>query len=170
MDPFSRDRPRGDEHVELLRQLEFFRSVDHSALHTLVGASRPVSLRRGRALFAEGEPARSGFALVEGRLRLDSAAAGAATRVSAPAFIGESALIIETTRRATAIAEVDSSLIEITRQTFLRVLAEFPESAVRLRRLIAERLQRTLDDLESARENLDALPLSWNEAARSVEP
>ena len=57
----------------------------------------------------------------------------------------------------TAIAETEVSLIEVLRTTFLRVIAEYPESAAKLRALIALRLRKTVDSLEAARADYDAL-------------
>jgi len=157
MDPISRDGQATESTTRLLRQIEFFKNVDYSALRTMLSASRQVTLRRGRALFAEHERASSGFFLMEGHLQLSSKTAGASSVVTAPAFLGESALIVETTRPATAIAETDSTLIEITRLTFLRVIAEYPESAAHLKDMMARRLAGMIASLDAVRVDIDAL-------------
>lgn len=151
MDTFSRDGPASENTARLLRRLEFFQKIDFSALRTILSASRQFTLKRGRALFAENERANAGYVLLDGMIHLSSKSFGSATIVGAPAFIGESSLIVETMRQATAIAESNSTLIEITRLTFLRVIAEYPESAAALHKLLSQRLMTTLEGLEGVR-------------------
>ncbi len=158
MDPHSRDAQPSETFTRLVRQLEFFRHVDYSALRTILAASRQYTVKKGREVFAEDEAARTGFVLVEGRVRLFSLATGFSSLVAAPAFLDDTALIIETVRFVTAVAETDVSLIEVLRTTFLRVIAEYPESAVKLRAVIAVRLRKTVESLEAARVGLEALP------------
>jgi CRP-like cAMP-binding protein len=169
MDPHSRDAQPSETFTRFLRQLEFFKHVDYSALRTILAASRQFTVKKGRAVFVEDEVARSGFVLVEGRLQLYSLATGLSSFVAAPAFLGANALIVETVRSATAFAETEVSLIEILRTTFLRVIAEYPESAAKLRSLIALRLQKTVKSLEAARAGYDALP-GFSSGAREGQP
>ena len=57
-------------------------------------------------------------------------------------------------------AETDSVLLEIPRATFLRVIAEYPESAAHTRRLFFGRLRRLVDELDAVRLQLDAV--AWD--------
>ena len=77
--------------------------------------------------------------------------AGAATLVRAPTLLGESALVTETTRRATATAREPPSALRISRALFHRVLAEYPDSAARLHGILTERLVGLADALEGLR-------------------
>jgi CRP-like cAMP-binding protein len=63
-------------------------------------------------------------------------------------LIGETALIIETDRAATAIALEPSTLYRITRVVFLRMLESDVEAANALRATIARRIDAALDDLD----------------------
>ena len=72
MDPHSRDPQSSETFTRFLRQLEFFKHVDYSALRTILAASRQFTVKKGSTVFVEDEVARTGFVLVEGRLRLYS--------------------------------------------------------------------------------------------------
>jgi CRP-like cAMP-binding protein len=67
----------------------------------------------------------------------------------------------------TVTAETDSVLIEIPRATFLRVIAEYPESAAHTRRLVFGRLRKLVDELDAVRLRLDATAVD-SQPARDV--
>ena len=143
--------------VKLLRSTELFGKFPYGALRGLLLASRLVSLKTSRRLFAENDPAQSGFMLAEGVLRYDlSGAAEGPIYLRPPAVIGETALVIGCLRPATVTAATDSVLIEIPRATFLRVIAEYPEGAAHARRRAFGRLRRLVDELDAVRLRLDA--------------
>jgi CRP-like cAMP-binding protein len=149
-----------DKCVNLLRRTELFGKFQYGALRALLSASRLISLKKSRRLFAENDAAQSGFMLADGALRYNlSGAAEPPTYLTPPAIIGETALIVGCVRPVTVTAEADSVLIEIPRATFLRVIAEYPESAAQTRRLLSGRLRKLVDELDAVRLRLEAIPL-----------
>jgi CRP-like cAMP-binding protein len=72
-------------------------------------------------------------------------------------LLGETAMLVETTRAATAVAREPSSVMKLTREVVLRVLSEFPDSALALRRVIAERLRDVTGELGRVRIALMAI-------------
>lgn len=157
-----------DKCVNLLRRSELFGKFPYGALRALLSASRLISLKTSRCLFAENDPALSGFILADGVLRYDlSGAAERPTYLKPPAVIGETALVVGCLRPVTVTAETNSVLIEIPRATFLRVIAEYPESAAHTRRLVFGRLRRLVDELDAVRLQLDAITLD-SQAVRDV--
>jgi CRP-like cAMP-binding protein len=144
--------------VALLRRTELFGSFEYAALRTLLTASRLIGVKKSRPLFAENEVALSGFLLIDGGL---SYAPGGADqepiRISAPAVIGKTALVIGCLRSVTVTAETDAVLIEIPRATFLRVIAEFPEGAAQARRLLSGHMRKLIAELDATRLRLDAI-------------
>jgi CRP-like cAMP-binding protein len=72
-------------------------------------------------------------------------------RVGAGALIGESALYAPTARRVSARATEDAVVMRIPRETFRRVLAEFPAGAEKIRAALAARTRRLVDGLEATR-------------------
>jgi CRP-like cAMP-binding protein len=133
-----------------LRQTALFHGFPYGAVRELLSASRLQSVKKSRRLFAENEKAPSGFVLADGVLRLEAGASAAPAYAAPPAVIDETALIVDTRRPTTAIAETNAVVIEIPRAAFLRVLADYPESARHAQKLMGRRLRRLVDDLEAA--------------------
>jgi CRP-like cAMP-binding protein len=149
-----------DKCVDLLRRTELFGKFPYGALRTLLSASRLISLKKSRPLFAKNDAAQSGFMLADGVLRCNlGGASERPTYLTPPAVIGETALVTGCLRPVTVTAETDSVLIEIPRATFLRVIAEYPESAAQTRRLFSGRLRKLVDGLDAVRLRLDAIAL-----------
>jgi CRP-like cAMP-binding protein len=154
--------------VKLLRRTELFGKFPYGALRVLLSASRLVSLKTSRRLFSENDAAQSGFLLADGVLRYDlGGASERPTYLTPPAIIGGTALIIGCLRPVTVTAETDAVLIEIPRPTFLRVIAEYPESAAQTRRLFSIRLRKLVDGLDAVRLRLDPIALD-NQSMRDV--
>ncbi len=154
--------------VNLLRRTELFGKFPFGALRALLSASRLISLKKSRPLFAENDAAQSGFMLADGVLRYNlGGASERPTYLTPPAVIGETALIIGCLRPVTVTAETDSVLIEIPRATFLRVIAEYPESAAHTRRLVSGHLRKLVDELDAARLRLVAIA-SESQSVRDV--
>jgi CRP-like cAMP-binding protein len=157
-----------EECVKLLRRTELFGKFQFGALRTLLSASRVVSLKKSRPLFAENDAAQSGFLLADGVLRCDlGGASEQPIYLTPPAIIGETALVTGCLRPVTVTAETDSVLIEIPRATFLRVIAEYPESAAQARQRVFGRLRKLVDELDAVRLRLDAIALD-SQAARDA--
>jgi CRP-like cAMP-binding protein len=154
--------------VKLLRSTELFGKFPYGALRGLLLASRLVSLKTSRRLFAENDPAQSGFMLADGVLRCDlGGAAESPIYLRPPTLIGETALVIGCLRAVTVTAETDTVLIEIPRATFLRVIAEYPESAAHARRLAFGRLRKLVEELDAVRIHFDAI--AWDcRSARDI--
>ena len=144
--------------VSLLRRTELFGKFPYGALRALLSASRFVSLKTSRPLFAGNDAALSGFLLADGVLRYDvGRASEQPTYLTPPAVIGETALVTGCLRPVTVTAAADSVLIEIPRATFLRVIAEYPESAAHTRRLLTGHLRKLVDELDALQLRLVAI-------------
>jgi CRP-like cAMP-binding protein len=126
-----------------------FNMLPREALQLLAFSCERRQLKAGQTLFAAGEPADGAYFLLEGEIALS--ADGEERRVAAGALIGETALIVDVMRGAGARASVDSTLLRISRDTFRRVLGEFPASTVKVHASVSVRMQRFLDQLEAIR-------------------
>ena len=156
--PFGNPSWPNEKCVKLFRRTELFGKFPYGALRTLLLASRLISLKTSRRLFAENEAAQSGFLLAEGVLRYDLGGAGERpTYLTPPAIIGETALVTGCLRPLTVTAETDAALIEIPRATFLRVIAEYPECAAHTRRLLFGHLRKLVDQLDAVKLQLVAI-------------
>ncbi len=149
-----------EKRVKLLRRTELFGKFPYGALRSLLLASRLIAVKTPRRLFSENDAAQSGFVLADGMLRYEiGGASERPTFLTPPAVIGETALVTGCLRPVTVTAETDSVLIEIPRATFLRVIAEYPESAAQTRRLVSGHLRKLVDELDAVRLRLDAIAL-----------
>jgi CRP-like cAMP-binding protein len=66
-------------------------------------------------------------------------------------LLGESAMLAETKRPATARAREDSTVLRISRSMFLKMLDGYPDAAQRLRELIASRTDQWTREIENVR-------------------
>jgi CRP-like cAMP-binding protein len=103
-------------------------------------------------LFPVGETADGGYIIQRGSFSLSTERGNEAEVVAGPGtLLGESALIAETTRPATARAREDSIVLRISRSMFLRMLEGYPDAAQRLRDLLASRADQWARDIENVR-------------------
>jgi CRP-like cAMP-binding protein len=140
-----------EDDIAFLGRIPTFRVLGREALRILAISAESTHLRGGELLFEEGEPADSGYVVVYGAVELkgtrdrhtgDSAVARAGT------LIGETALIVDTLRPASATALEPTGLLRIPRSVFLRMLEGEPKAAVALRKMMSGRLEATLGDLD----------------------
>jgi CRP-like cAMP-binding protein len=142
-----------EEDIAKLARIPTFAPLEQDALRLLAFSAEPKVLRAGDVLFRRDEPSNGGFVLLNGSIALDSAEPGTGTAriLRAPTLIGEAALLIKTTRPATAIAREPANLLRISRQLFHRVLVEYPRSAEALRRELGEHLRQFISELAALR-------------------
>ena len=158
-----------DDDVGRLSRTRPFSLLPREAVQLIAFASEKRRLKAGDTLFLAGESADVGYFVHSGAIALVADGAGPrASAGSAPgALIGESALYAETERRVGARAAEDAVVIRIPRETFRRVLAEFPAGAERIRAELANRTHRLIDGLDAARaKSFEAPPAPRSSAAQ----
>lgn len=150
-----------DDDILFLRKIVTFRVLGPDALRVLAISAEKVHLRAGDVLFEEGEPADSAYVVIAGAIRLRRAADKALdepTIVEEKTLIGESALMVETDRPASAIAVQPCTLYKISRGVFMRTLESDVEAAISLREMIARRIDAALDDLDTVLPRFEQQP------------
>jgi CRP-like cAMP-binding protein len=142
-----------DDDVARLARTRPFNLLPREAVQLIAFSCEKRRLRAGDTLFRAGESADLGYFIHSGAIALlaDGGEPKAERRVGAGALIGESALYAPTARRASARAAEDAVVIPIPRETFRRVLTEFPAGAEKIRAALAARTHLLLDGLEAAR-------------------
>jgi CRP-like cAMP-binding protein len=126
-----------------------FHLLPREAVQLLAFSCEKRAFKAGATLFSEGEDADGGFLVLEGEVSLS--VNGQERRVGPGALIGETAMIAEVSRAATAKAASDVATLRIPRATFRRVLGEFPEAAAKVRALTAARVGKLFGALERVR-------------------
>ena len=150
-----------DDDVTRLSRSRPFNLLPREAVQLLAFSCEKRRLKGGDKLFAPGETADCAYFVRSGAILLREVGGKARSprRVGPGALIGESALYVSTVRRVEAQAEEDAVVLSLSRDTFRRVLSEFPSGAVKIRASLAARTRKLVDNLEAARvKSLDAAP------------
>lgn len=140
-----------EDDIAFLGRIPTFRVLGPEASRILSISAESMQMRGGEVLFEEGEPADAGYVVVYGAVELKGTRdrhAGEGVIARAGTLIGESALIVDTLRPATATTLEPTGLLRIPRSVFLRMLESEPNAAASLRDMIAGRLESTLHDLD----------------------
>jgi CRP-like cAMP-binding protein len=138
-----------DADVRRLSGVRPFDALPREALQLIAFSCARRRLSAGETLFSAGDAAEGAFFVLDGEvvLRLRDAI----RRAASGALIGETALLTDTLRPADADAPQGAELLYIPRDTFMRVLAEFPESAAMIRKGSLRRARALFGKLEAIR-------------------
>lgn len=141
-----------EDDITFLSRVPTFGVLGREPLRILAISAESMHLRGGQLLFEEGEPADGGYVVVYGAIEIrgtrDHAAGTSGMVARDGTLIGESALIVDTLRPATATALEPTGLLRIPRGVFLRMLEGEPQAALALRKMMSSRLKSTLSDLD----------------------
>jgi CRP-like cAMP-binding protein len=126
-----------------------FDLLPRDALQLLAFSCSKRALKPGEALFSDSGPADGAHFVLEGEIVLSGRAGE--RRVGPGALIGETALIAEVQHDFAAKAEGEARVLDIPRDTFRRVISEFPEAATAVRVRMGAKLSKLIAKLETAR-------------------
>ena len=139
--------------VELLRRVPLFSGIDPARLKLLAYTSDVVTYRSGQVLFRMGDVGDAAYVIIAG----DAEVSVTTDKGDIPVaqlrdgdFLGEIAILCDTPRTATITAKSDLKALRIRKEPFFQLLRQFPEIAVEMTRLLAERLTRTTAELVEA--------------------
>ena len=99
-------------------------------------------IKAGTIIFREGDAAQEMFVIKSGQVRIQLGNR-TLSELSADNIFGEMALIDSQPRSATAIAITDVELIPVTERQFLFMVGQTPYFALKVMRVLAERLRLT---------------------------
>ena len=117
------------------------RECDFAAFASQRGLNETVSLRPGAFLFREGDEADALYIVTRGTLHVTSGSTVYEV-VRAGGLVGEMALVDDTMpRSASVIASTFADLIRIDNAEFLALVAEVPDFALMVMRVMARRLR-----------------------------
>ncbi|MEY4682099.1 MAG: cyclic nucleotide-binding domain-containing protein [Alphaproteobacteria bacterium] len=141
------------EEVEILRRIPLFARMEPARLKLLAFTSQRLSFEAGQALFHQGEPGDSAYILIEGEAEVSIDSPGGPIVVATlgrHAIVGEIAILCDVPRTATVNARTPLLTLRIDKETFFRLVNEFPQMAVEIMRELAHRLEKTNQQLRSA--------------------
>lgn len=146
-----------EDDIAFLQRIPTFRQLGGAALRILAIGAEAYQLEQGQVLFTAGETADGAFIVQHGSLDLQREGHGEATVIAGSGtLLGESALLAETRRPATATARERTTVLRISRAMFLKMLDGYPDAAQRLREMIAARADQWARDMENVRAALVA--------------
>jgi len=141
-----------EDEIVFLGRVPVLRRLGAGALRSLAIAAESCPVQAGQVLFTAGEAADGAFIVRQGSFSLTPERAGEPeVTAGAGTLLGESALLAETRRPATATAREASTVLRISRATFLKILESYPDAAQRLRELIASRTDQWTREIENVR-------------------
>jgi CRP-like cAMP-binding protein len=141
-----------EDDIAFLERVPIFRRLGSAALRIIAIGAESLTVPEGQALFTSGETADGGYVIQRGSFTLSTGESGDDEIVAGPGtLLGETALIAETRRPATARAREDSVVLRISRSMFLRMLEGFPDAALRLRELFVSRTDQWAREIENVR-------------------
>ena len=145
------------EEVETLRQIPLFAKVDPSKIKLLAFTSERLTFQSGDILCKQGEMGDAAYVIINGKADVVVETPTGPLTVATMQkndVVGEIAILINIPRTATIKAASELTTLRITKDLFLRTIAEFPEMSVEMMRVLAERLVRTTEELQKAKESL----------------
>jgi len=141
-----------EDDIAFLERIPFLRRLGAPALRILAISAESYRVEPGQVLFTAGDSADGAYIVQRGSFSLQPDRPGEAELIAGPATLfGESALLAETLRPATATAREDSTVLRISRALFLKMLEGYPDAAQRLREVIAARTDQWAQDIEHVR-------------------
>jgi CRP-like cAMP-binding protein len=145
------------DEVELLRRVPLFAGVEPTKLKLLAFTSDRMSFEAGQILFEQGDAGDAAYVVLNGSAEVLVNRAGSQIKVAdleKNAIVGEIAILCDVPRTATVRAHDRLETLRISKDQFLRLLAEFPDMAIEIMRVLADRLGRTTAELSEARAQL----------------
>ncbi|MCG5481204.1 Crp/Fnr family transcriptional regulator [Sinorhizobium alkalisoli] len=142
------------DEVEMLRRITLFAGLPPAKLKLLAFTSDRVLYGAGENLFRQGDIGDAAYVILSGKADvLVSTPSGAVkvAEVEENSIIGEIAILCNTPRTATITTTTPLEALRIRKDDFLKLLADFPEMAVEIMRVLADRLSQTTSELTEAR-------------------
>jgi CRP-like cAMP-binding protein len=141
-----------EDDIAFLGRVPTLRQLGAPALRILAIGAESRAFEAGQVLFTAGEAADGAYVVQRGSFTLKPERPSDSEVVAGPGtLLGETALIAETKRPATATAREASTVMRISRAMFLKMLEGYPEAAHQMREILAARSDQWVRDMENVR-------------------
>ncbi len=145
--------------VELLRRVPLFSGIESSRLKLLAYTSDVITYQAGQTIMRQGDIGDAAYVIIKGNAEVSVSTDSGPIPVAQlhdGDFLGEIAILCDTPRTATIVAKSELQALRIRKEPFFELLRQFPEMAVDMTRLLAERLTRTTAELVEAQRRATA--------------
>jgi CRP-like cAMP-binding protein len=146
-----------EDDIAFFERVPTFAMLGKQALRILAIGAETKQLQSGAVLFYAGELADGGYVVQEGSLLLEPGtfSEGKDFTAGPGTLVGELALLTDMVCPATAIAKEPTTVIRISRSLFRKMLEGYPETAVKLREILAARLDVWTRELGAVQQKID---------------
>jgi ABC-type bacteriocin/lantibiotic exporter with double-glycine peptidase domain len=145
--------PGLNEIASMLMGIPLFAGIDRSKLKLLAFTSERVYFDQGQEVFHQGDPGDHAFVIINGEAEVVLESAGGPRIVATLGrneIFGEMALLAKMSRSTSIRARTPLVLLSLSRDVFMRMVAENSEIALAMLRVLTERLASTLRDYGKA--------------------
>lgn len=136
---------------EVLARAGIFQGVSPDAVAALVRQLEPVTFRRSEVVFSEGEPGDTLYIITAGKVKIGRKSVDGRdsliTLMGPSDMFGELAIFDPGPRTSTVTALTEVKTVVMSRSVLRSWIADRPEIAEQLLRVLARRLRRTNDNL-----------------------
>jgi uncharacterized membrane protein len=160
---------------EMLAAIPLFKDLSAAERVELAGMMRPRRFAALQPVVWIGEKGDEFYLIADGRLGVscpdESGKEVRLATLNAGDFFGELSLLDGGPRTATVRAEVESSLLTLGREDFLRFLLKHPDAAIRMLTILGQRQRDTLEKVRGIRnvnEAVDANTTNWSRVAERI--
>ncbi len=146
-----------NEEVDVLRNIPMFSNIEPSKLKLLAFTSERLTFQKGQLVCEQGDMDDSMYVIVGGDVDvIVNLPTGPLTVASMRKndFFGDLALLCDVPRTATIQATSELTTLRISKDLFYRLATEFPQMAIEMMRVIAQRLVKTTSDLQQTQKEL----------------
>ncbi|MRG54815.1 cyclic nucleotide-binding protein [Phyllobacterium sp. YR620] len=137
-----------EDDIRILETVGLFETFTRDQLRLLAFGTERLVLREGRELYREGQSADCAYVIDRGEISLfrEGTTGRVILKTVGPgAVLGEMAIIAQTKRLTSAMAEAETEVIRLNRSLFRRILEEYPEIAAALHDKIASDISELID-------------------------
>ncbi|MEQ8821119.1 MAG: protein kinase [Sumerlaeia bacterium] len=138
--------------------------LDDGTLH-----EPPKLLKEGTVLFYEDDTSREAYVFLHGKLEVLKAGRRIAVIEESGSWIGEMSSLLEAPRTATVRALEDSLLLEVEEEEFKTFLYKHTEMCYGLAKSLAERLEKTNQQLRDSQRRLAVIRKHFKMVAKEIE-
>ncbi len=153
---------------EILARAGIFQGVEPSAVSALTKQLQPVDFPRGHTVFAEGEPGDRLYIIISGKVKIGRRSPDGRenllTIMGPSDMFGELSIFDPGPRTSSATTITEVRAVSMDRDALRAWIADRPEIAEQLLRVLARRLRRNVAWIEDRRENFLAASHSRDQA------
>lgn len=142
-----------NEEVDILRNIPLFARIEPAKLKLLAFTSERIAYEEGDLLFQQGDMGDAAYIIIEGTAEILVDTPGgqiAVASVGKNDIVGEIAILCDVPRTATVRVTAPLTTLRISKELFFQMVNEFPQMAVEIMRELAQRLDRTTNQLRDA--------------------